>query len=290
MNLHQPDKMSLRRLLVVSMAIGLLAGCQRADEPVADAQLESNEPEAAIVQPAVQDAPQDGSQALSEELLAAPELPVEAPDSAGIDSALVKEPAVLVDQGEPASPVGEPAAEPGPVPPVEIAPEPVAEITPEPVAEPEAPALAPAGDTAPEPVVSTPVPAPEASSPRPETEPPVAIAEPVPPPVQTAPAAPAMDLEDLEAKLRKTKAIGVFTKLELKNQVEDLVKEMDAYHQHRGNLSLEQLEERFDLLVMKLLLLLQDDDPGLHQQIASARPALWTTLADPNQFATVRGT
>lgn len=104
-----------------------------------------------------------------------------------------------------------------------------------------------------------------------------------------ASAAPQLDLDGLETRLRKTKAIGMFTKLELKNQVEALLDDMQRYHEQRGSLSLEQLEDRFELLVMKLLLLLQDDDPQLHRAIADARPTLWTTLANPDQFASVRG-
>ena len=117
----------------------------------------------------------------------------------------------------------------------------------------------------------------EQTTPAPESEPP------------SAPPAPAMDLDRLEDRLRHTKALGLFTKLELKGQVEDLVDELEIYHQSKSNLSLEQLEEHFNLLVMKLLLLLQDDDPQLHHEIASARPTLWIALSDPVQFSTIKG-
>jgi len=292
MKLHQPEWKSRRRLLAVLMAMGLLAGCQGRNDAEADPHLAANGPDAAMVPPPVQDPVQNGSEALSEELLAEPDPAGVTPGGAGLDgdSALSEEPSVLPDPSLVASPVGEPASEPEPLPPVEILPAPEVQA----VEEVEVPAPAVTEETAPEPVSSETVPVPEASLPQPEPELPAVILpveEPPPPPAQVAPpTALAMDLDELETKLRKTKAIGVFTKLELKNQVEDLIKEMDNYHQNRGTLSLTQLEERFDLLVMKLLLLLQDGDPGLHQQIASARPALWTTLADPDQFATVRGT
>lgn len=109
------------------------------------------------------------------------------------------------------------------------------------------------------------------------------------PQLNSTPQAPPLNLDSLETRLRKTKAIGVFTKLELKGQVEDLVKEVDLYHHSKSELSLGQLEEHFDLLVMKLLILVQDGDPGLSKEIASARPALWTTLADPIQFSSIKG-
>ena len=98
-----------------------------------------------------------------------------------------------------------------------------------------------------------------------------------------------MDLDGLEARLRKTKAIGLFTKLELKSQVQDLLEDVEDYHQSRNSISLSQLEEHFNLLVMKLLVLLEGEDPQLHHDIARARPALWTTLADPAHFSSIKG-
>ena len=116
----------------------------------------------------------------------------------------------------------------------------------------------------------------------------------VAPATETQPAAqanpePVMDLEGLESRLRQTKAIGLFTKLELKSQVGDLLDDVEDYHRSRNNLKLSQLEEHFNLLVMKLLVLLEKDDPQLQHDIARARPVLWTTLADPEQFSTLKG-
>jgi hypothetical protein len=130
--------------------------------------------------------------------------------------------------------------------------------------------------------------------PAPPVETPPAITEtvevaPGPAPAEPSPAASTLDLDKLGSRLRSTKAIGMFTKLELKSEVEDLLDEMKAYHQSKSSLSLDQLEEHFDLLVMKLLLLLQDDDPQLQKEIARSRPVLWTTLADPEQFASIKG-
>ncbi|MFT5768369.1 MAG: hypothetical protein ACI9H8_000326 [Lysobacterales bacterium] len=120
----------------------------------------------------------------------------------------------------------------------------------------------------------------------PETEEPPPENSPV---LIPATAEPTLDMETLETGLRKTKAIGLFTKLELKSQVEDLLDELEDYHNAKSTYSLVQLEEHFNLLVMKLMILLQDDDPQLHRQIVQARPALWTTLADPTQFTTIKG-
>jgi len=51
---------------------------------------------------------------------------------------------------------------------------------------------------------------------------PKAPAAPAPSPSKPA-ATPALDLKSLEKRLRETTAIGVFTKLALKNQVDDLL-------------------------------------------------------------------
>jgi hypothetical protein len=122
-----------------------------------------------------------------------------------------------------------------------------------------------------------------------EPEPPALVA-PMPAPAPSPVSQPqVLDLDGLETRLRKTKAIGVFTKLELKSQVGELLDKMEGYHGSRNSLSLVQLEEHFNLLVMKLLVLLEDEDPQLHRDIARARPTLWTTLADPVQFSSIKG-
>src|SRR6185369_13775309 len=49
--------------------------------------------------------------------------------------------------------------------------------------------------------------------------------------VPAAPAAPlTLDLNALEAQLRATKAIGVFTKISLKNKVDDLMKQFREHY------------------------------------------------------------
>jgi hypothetical protein len=41
--------------------------------------------------------------------------------------------------------------------------------------------------------------------------------------------------------------------------------------------------------MMKVLSLLQDEDPGLAMAIVSSRAAIWDLLADPVKFATLKG-
>lgn len=183
-----------------------------------------------------------------------------------------------------AAPQADPPSATPPVPAAEADDEPaVAEAPPPPVEEPiVANPAEPA--TAVEPADVPVAPALEPSSP-------VAEAPEAPEaPVATAPPpGPSLDLDGLEQRLRKTKAIGLFTKIELKNQVNDLLKQFDQFHGNGSPLNLAQLEERFDLLMMKVLLLVQDGDPPLHRDIADAREALWAALADPMEYADMRG-
>ena len=102
-----------------------------------------------------------------------------------------------------------------------------------------------------------------------------------------APAAPTLDLAALEQRLRDTRAIGVFTKLSLKNQVDDLLAEFRALYKGSNKHPTPQLRQRYDLLLLKVLSLLQDSDPDLAAAISSSREAIWGILADPEKFAKI---
>lgn len=99
-------------------------------------------------------------------------------------------------------------------------------------------------------------------------------------------ASPPLDLASLEQRLRDTKAIGVFTKISLKNQVDDLLTHFRAFHQEGAGV-LTELREKYNLLLLKVLSLLQASDPGLAQAVAASREAIWGLLADPAKFATL---
>jgi hypothetical protein len=101
---------------------------------------------------------------------------------------------------------------------------------------------------------------------------------------QAKPAAPPLDLDSLERRLKETDAIGVMTKLSLKNQVDDLLDQFRDYYAGRARTTLAQLRRPFDLLLMKVLSLLQDRDPALARAIHDSREALWAILADRARF------
>ena len=125
-----------------------------------------------------------------------------------------------------------------------------------------------------------PAPAPQlAPQVAPKVAPKVATAPPVPPPS----AAP-LDLKSLEVRLRQTKAIGVLTKLSLKNQVDDLLEQFRAYHRRQGTATLAELRRNYDMLLLKVLSLLQDSDPPLARDIVKSRAAIWSILEDPRKF------
>jgi hypothetical protein len=98
------------------------------------------------------------------------------------------------------------------------------------------------------------------------------------------PPAPALDFGSLETRLRTTTAIGVFTKLSLKNQVSDLFDQFKTFH-HGGVPALARLRQEYDLLLLKVLSLLQDKDASLASAISASRESIWGILADPVQFA-----
>jgi len=190
--------------------------------------------------------------------------------------------------------------------PATIAPEQAVVPTPAPPAP--APALAPAAPA------SAPAPAP-ASAPTPPTRPPSATkaspgatsGRPVSKPSDTAgtaapkpsaeaapkttapesPPAQTLDLGSLEQRLKDTKAIGVFTKLSLKNQVDDLLAELRAFHSGSAKTPTAELRQKYDTLIIKVLTLLQNGDPQLASAIASSREALWGVLMDPKKFSQI---
>jgi len=106
-------------------------------------------------------------------------------------------------------------------------------------------------------------------------------------PAPDKPNTPALDLSSLEQRLKDTHAIGVFTKLSLKNQVDDLLAEFRAFHQSPTKTPPADLRHQYDLLMLKVLSLLQNGDPQLASVIASSREAIWGILVDPEKFSKI---
>lgn len=120
-------------------------------------------------------------------------------------------------------------------------------------------------------------------------EPASTTAKPAPAPAVSASVTPTLDLAALKEQLKETKAIGVFTKITLKNQVDDLLQQFRDHYQGKAKITMAQLRRSYDLLLMKVLSLLQDADQKLAAAIVSSREAIWALLADPKKFATLEG-
>ncbi|MDH4167450.1 MAG: hypothetical protein OEV90_13715 [Gammaproteobacteria bacterium] len=93
-----------------------------------------------------------------------------------------------------------------------------------------------------------------------------------------------LDFKSLASRLRETRAIGVLTKLALKNEVDDLVDKFRTYHKRQGTATLAELRRNYDMLLLKVLSLLQDSDPPLARDIVRSRAAIWSILEDPRKF------
>jgi hypothetical protein len=172
---------------------------------------------------------------------------------------------------KPETPVSEPktvAGQPG-------TPTPAAKPAPRPVARPAVPAPPPPSPAAP--------PAPNPTPPAPQ-----AVSKVAAPVAKTSAAPPTLDLNTLADRLRETKAIGFFTKITLKNQVDDLLDQFGEFYKGKAKLTKTDLRRSYELLMMKVLSLLQDEDQALASAIVSSREAIWALLADQKTFATLQ--
>jgi len=158
--------------------------------------------------------------------------------------------------------------------------EPLPVVTQPAVAAPPAPVIATAPKNEPpkaeKPVAKAPVKPAAAAAPaqKPQANGPAATPAPAP-----------LALDTLEQRLKDTPAIGVFTKLTLKNQVDDLLNRFRAHYEGRGNLTIPQLRQNYEQLLARVHELLRDGDPALAVAIVNSREAIWSVLTDPAKFA-----
>jgi len=168
------------------------------------------------------------------------------------------------------------------------------------------PASAPAESAAPEIAAATAEVKPEAASPA-ATTPPEPAPKPassnrtksrapqkIPPPVSVAAAPPPsstpkpqLDFNTLVQRLRETSAIGVFTKLSIKNQVDDLLGAFRGYYAGKVPPTLDDLHERYDGLVLKVVTLVQNGDATLASNISASRGAIWDRLSNRESFQAI---
>lgn len=196
---------------------------------------------------------------------------------------------------KPTEPVPPPVAEPAPSAPLEPVAKPAPPLPPEPVATAPTPppVVKPSAPASPAPVKNQTQSAPSSSQPKAAAPPAPSAAKPPvastnqSPTTNTPTATPTLDLDALKEEVKSTSAIGFFTKITLKNQVDDLLDDFRDYHKGKSKLTKTDLRRAYDLLLMKVLSLLQDKDPRLASSIVASREAIWDLLEDPKKFATL---
>lgn len=93
-----------------------------------------------------------------------------------------------------------------------------------------------------------------------------------------------VDLDMLAEGLKHSNAVGLFEKLQLKSSIDELVDRLKAFHGGRGSYTLAQLQEQYDLLLMRIARQLQGKDQTLHGQLCNAWEPLWAQLQDRRRF------
>lgn len=93
------------------------------------------------------------------------------------------------------------------------------------------------------------------------------------------------DVQSLVEQISKSRSIGMLTKLSLLHDSKKLLKSMRDYHAGNSDSSLEQLHERYDVMLHKLTVVVQKKNEELAKAINAARDDLWVVLADAEKFA-----
>lgn len=93
-----------------------------------------------------------------------------------------------------------------------------------------------------------------------------------------------VDLDRLAEGLKNSSAVSLFEKLRLKSAIDELIGRFKAFHRDDRRFTLAQLQEQYDLLMMRIARELQDKDVALHGQLCNAWESIWATLQDRSRF------
>jgi hypothetical protein len=104
-----------------------------------------------------------------------------------------------------------------------------------------------------------------------------------PAPLASRPETAPLDLKSLEQRLHETRAVGVYTRIAVGDQVDDVLDQFRAYHSYRTP-PLAAMRQSYDLLLLKVLSLLQDTDPALARDIVASHEAIWDIVSDPKKL------
>jgi hypothetical protein len=69
--------------------------------------------------------------------------------------------------------------------------------------------------------------------------------------------------------------------------VDDLLTQFRSFHHGQVPPTLTELRQRYELLLLKVVSLLQDGDAQLAAAVSSSREAIWAILVDPKKLAQV---
>ncbi len=97
-----------------------------------------------------------------------------------------------------------------------------------------------------------------------------------------------VDLTMLASSLRATKAVGPLTKLRLRGDIRNVLSRMEQWHDGKSQYSIAELQEQYDLLLMKIAVLVRDSDIALHRQLCNAWDRLWMDLENADRFNDIR--
>ena len=95
------------------------------------------------------------------------------------------------------------------------------------------------------------------------------------------------DLDSLVDRIAHSKALGFLTKLSLKKDIDGFLADLRRYHAGGEESTLDELHERYDVMVHKHVVMLQDKDTELVKSIDVGRDKLWAMLADQKKFASL---
>lgn len=93
-----------------------------------------------------------------------------------------------------------------------------------------------------------------------------------------------IDLDMLADGLKNSNAVGLLEKLRLKSAIDELIGRLKSFHAGARSYTLPQLQEQYDLLMMRIAHQLQDNDLALHGRLCNAWEPLWSQLQDRSRF------
>ena len=77
---------------------------------------------------------------------------------------------------------------------------------------------------------------------------------------------------------------GCSRRFALKAAIDQMIERMKAFHGGTKPYTLAELQEQYDLLMMRIATQLQGKDPTLHGQLCNAWDSIWAAMQDRNRF------